>query len=65
MVAMSKPVRLAVLGAGLIGKRHLQHIQKAKEAIESGRLGKSSGCSQFFLDLQTRRSLCRSVISVA
>jgi predicted dehydrogenase len=29
---MSKPVRLAVLGAGLIGKRHVQLIKSAPEA---------------------------------
>jgi predicted dehydrogenase len=29
---MSKPVRLAVLGAGLIGKRHVKHIKSAPEA---------------------------------
>jgi predicted dehydrogenase len=29
---MSEPVRLAVLGAGLIGKRHIQHIKAEPEA---------------------------------
>jgi hypothetical protein len=29
---MSKPVRLAVLGAALMGKSHLQHIKSAPEA---------------------------------
>jgi predicted homoserine dehydrogenase-like protein len=32
IVAMSKPVRLAVVGAGLIGKRHVQFIKSAPEA---------------------------------
>src|ERR1700693_3094396 len=29
---MPNPVRLAVLGAGLIGKRHIQHIKAEPEA---------------------------------
>jgi predicted dehydrogenase len=32
---MTKPVKLAVLGAGLIGKRHIQHVLQEPEAILS------------------------------
>lgn len=32
---MSTPVRLAVLGAGLIGKRHIQHVLQEPDAILS------------------------------
>jgi predicted dehydrogenase len=32
---MTKPVKLAVLGAGLIGKRHIQHVLQEPEAVLS------------------------------
>ena len=30
---MSEPVRLAVMGAGLIGRRHIEHVRARGEAI--------------------------------
>jgi len=32
---MSSPVRLSVMGAGLIGKRHIEHILLRAEAVLS------------------------------
>src|ERR1700740_2457353 len=54
--AMIKPVRLAVLGAGLIGKRHIQHIKAEPEAELLAIVDPAPEAKSLALDMNVRCS---------